>query len=405
MAIGVVLPIKGPYSKFGEEALRGVLLAADIFNTETSMHSDGGAPKVEVLTIAPSDFKSHDDILEELANDRRVLGVIGPLLSKTASEIAETSQREKLPIIVLSQKEGIPLIGHYVFRDSLTPRKQAEATAEFATEVLGLTRFAILYPSNRYGTELASHFRDEVLDRGGEVVGAKGYVEGQKDFGKELKELFGLEVEERMEGRRLIREYTSTLEVEALYIPDYYESIGQIAPYLAFYNISNEEVRLIGSNGWNSPRLLELGGEHVEGAIFVDGFFAESTRPNTREFTRRFKEVYGYAPGVLEAQAYDATVALLSSIEKSRHSRREVRDNIEGATGFEGATGRFAFDGYGEADNELYLLTVTEGKIREITDFTPLLPKEEENIPQGEGNGLFPDGTKSFRDKNYEILQ
>lgn len=390
VAIAALLPITGPYTKFGEDALKGILLAAGIFGEG---RESGFSPEVKVETIDPQgkNFSKH---VNKVASDPMVLGAIGPLLSATAPDIARASQRRKLPIITLTQKDNVPQTGHYVFRNFITARKQAAVLAAYATETLGVTRFAILYPESRYGTELARHFFDEVKARGAEVVGTVKYLEGQKDFAAELKELFAIEVEERLQGRRLLREYMSTADIEALFIPDYYEAIGQIAPYLAFYNLS--EVQLLGSNGWNSPKLLELAADYVDKAVFVDGFFASSEREATQNFSEDFKEVYGYYPGVIEAEAYDATMLMLMAIENSSRDesftdRRTVREYLELIPPYAGATGDITFDGFGEAQKDLFLLAVEEGSIREIPMDYPVRIIEREELPICE-EGLAGDG-------------
>ena len=54
-------------------------------------------------------------------------------------------------MICLSQKSGLPDIGDFIFRNSMTARMQARTIADFAFNKLGLTRFAILYPKDSYG--------------------------------------------------------------------------------------------------------------------------------------------------------------------------------------------------------------------------------------------------------------
>ncbi|MCK5237308.1 MAG: ABC transporter substrate-binding protein, partial [Deltaproteobacteria bacterium] len=198
-----------------------------------------------------------------------------------------------------------------------------------------------------------------------ELVGEVFYMDGQKDFGAELKELFKLKVEEKMVGRRLIREYTQEADIEALFIPDYYDAVAQIAPSLAYYNL--QDMFLMGSNGWNSPKLLKLTKKHVEGAIFVDGFFKGSQTPAANEFIEKFRAAYGYTPGIVEAQAFDATRIILKAVERAGSGERKyVRQAIEDTFDFEGATGVISFDEHGEAKKDVTLLTVSKGKIKEL---------------------------------------
>jgi ABC-type branched-subunit amino acid transport system substrate-binding protein len=357
VAIGAALPLKGVYATFGEAALKGILLAADVFGKRK------GSVEVRTLDVADAGL-SADDAVTELSKDHRVLCLVGPLASRRAGGMALKAQRKRVPIIVLSQKKGLPEIGDYVFRNFLTPKQQAESIAGYAYETLEKRKFAVLYPKNRYGTELAKRFKKTVLELGGEIASEISYEPGQKDFGEELEFLFGIEVKEHVKGRRHIREYTQTVEIDALYIPDYPEAVGQIAPYLAYYNV--KDVQLLGSNGWNSPKLVELAGKYVEGAVFVDGFFSRSERPGTKRFVKRFTEVYGYRPGVIEAQAYDAAMMLLTAIGDGADNRDDVRNMLERSHGLEGATGRMYFDFKGEAVKELFLLKVEGRKIVEI---------------------------------------
>lgn len=386
VAIGALLPLKGPYASFGEDALRGILLAAEVYGTRGKASLDPPTPpvppfpEIRVIGIDPAEphLKRH---FSELAKDKSILALIGPLLSKTAPEAASMAQRKRVPVIALTKKDALPQSGSFVFRNFLTARQQAEKLAQVAIEVMHLRRFAILYPESGYGTELAKRFKEAIEARGAVISAELSYPDGKKDFGPELKELFALEVEEHMEGRRQIREYTTTVEVDALFIPDYYETIAQIAPYLAYYNINIEEVQLLGANGWNSPRLLELAAKHVEGALIVDSYFGESKKPTVSMFARRFEEVYGYRPGTIEAHAFDAATALIAAIRKSETKRRRsVRDALLELEPIEGATGPFHFDEDGEAVKELFLLRVWEGKILEAAEDE--LPVKE--WPEGE---------------------
>jgi ABC-type branched-subunit amino acid transport system substrate-binding protein len=357
LSIGAMLPLKGVYSKFGEAALKGILLAADVFGAGSgtievkAIDTAGGGPRAE-------------KIITELSTDARVMGLVGPLASKTAQAAAKKAQKEKIPIIVLSQKQGVPDTGDYVFRNFLTPATQAESIATYAYDMLEKRKIAVLYPTNRYGVELARHFKKEIEALGGNIVNQVSYKPGQKDFAEELEFLFGIEVEEEVKGRRHIRQYTPTVEIDALYIPDYPEAVGQIAPYLAFYNI--KEVQLLGSNGWNSPKLLKLAGKYVEGSVFVDGFFSGSERSGAKQFTERFTQVYGHPPGVIEAQAYDAAMMLMAAVRNGGGSRADVRDTLEDYYVFEGATGPIRFDYRGDALKRLFLLTVEKKTIVEI---------------------------------------
>ncbi|MEE9615060.1 MAG: penicillin-binding protein activator [Thermodesulfobacteriota bacterium] len=360
VAIGVVLPLTGKYARFGEEALNGVRLAARVFGESYwPVHL-----KVRDVGKEGGEGGSVLNTLRALAADRNVVGLVGPLMGKVSVEMGRFAQQRGLPAVILSQKSGLPGMGEYVFRNFLTPARQAGAVADYAYYELGLRAFAVLHPENPYGEELAWHFKEEVEALGGVVVAEGSYEAGQTDFKDELEGLFAIEVTEGMKGRRHVTGYEVAVEADALYIPDYHHTAGLIAPYLAYYDMN--EVVLLGSNGWNSPGLVDLAGEHVEGAVFVDGFFSKSDRAGTVEFMGRFTEVYGYEPGILEAHAYDAAMALLLALRNGPLQREAVRKRLAETTEFEGASGPMAFGTDGEVLKDLFLLTVKDGEVVEL---------------------------------------
>ncbi|MBI3755706.1 MAG: ABC transporter substrate-binding protein [Deltaproteobacteria bacterium] len=355
--------MSGKYAAFGEQALKGVLLAAGVFETK-------GQDNIQIGNVELVVKDTRDDpalsakIVEELALSENVVGIIGPLLSVTAMSAAGKAQELKTPIITLSQKEGLTNTGDYVFRNFLLPSEQAKAVAVYAINKLGYKKFAILYPSSPYGIELANLFKEEVKKNKGEIAAEEQYKEGQTYFGKEITKLFKIKETEKKEGRRKIKIFETTVTADALYMPDYFDTIGLIAPHLAYYNI--KDVKLLGSNGWNSPKLIELAGKYVEGAVFADGFFADSRREAALRFVNNFKSLYNAEPGIIEAQAYDAVKMMMEAIAKGNTGKEDIRASLANLKDFPGATGNIAFDSNREAVKNLFMLEVKNGKIMEI---------------------------------------
>lgn len=383
--IGVILPLSGKYALFGEQALKGILLAAGIFETagvKGAAEQDNAkiANNVEIIIKDTRDDPSASTkAVEELAltslslfskrEQGGVVGIIGPLLSITATDAAKKAQELKVPVITLSQKQGLTGVGDYIFRNFLLPSDQARAVAAYAINRLNYKRFAILYPNNLYGTELANFFKEEVKKGKGEIVAEEQYKEGQTYFGKEITKLFKIKETEKKEGRKKTKLFEAAVAVDAIYIPDYFDTIGLIVPHLAYYNI--KDVKFLGSNGWNSSKLIEMAGKYVEGSVFVDGFFSGSQRETTAKFVSDFKNIYGTEPGIIEAQAYDAVKIMLETIRNSQESgiksqKDEVRDNLSNLKGFPGATGNITFDINREALKNLFILTVKNGRIVEV---------------------------------------
>ena len=372
--VGALVPLSGPYAQYGDSALRGILLAAGVFG-------GGGERGVEVFVEdAGPDPAKTEAAAQKLSENPAVFGLVGPLFSSSAEKAASSAERKSIPLIALSQKEIVAGAGGYVFRNSLTPASQASVVARYAYFRNGAKRFAMLYPQNSYGTMLAEAFRKEVQGLGATIVAESSYKEATTDFSRELKYLFGVTVKERKEGRKTVKEFKSTVQADALYIPDNYEEVVLILPYLEYFGIKG--VRLLGSNGWNFPALIREAGKEAEGAVFADAFFPGSPRPGSREFTGRFEGAYAKTPGVLEANSHDAAAILISSISAAASAgagpsyegvdilaeREAVRKRLRERKDFVGASGPLSFDITGEAVRRPFLLTVRGAQISEIED-------------------------------------
>jgi ABC-type branched-subunit amino acid transport system substrate-binding protein len=366
-AIGVLLPLSGRYAAFGSLVQRGMDLAQ-------VLHNQSHAP---VRLIYRDVGQGPDQAVAEvarLANEDRVMALAGPITGLSAEAAARRADQEQVPLIALSQRPGLPQIGPYAFRDSLTSRLQAKALARHAVVEQGLSSFAVLYPENRLGNEMAQMFAEEVLALGGLVIDRVSYPEDATDFRRQVKLLRGEdpdapddppEMTEKDKLADLFQPDLPSVDFDGLFIPDYADKIGLIAPQLPFYGI--EGVQLLGINGWNSPELIRNAGSSVEGAVFVDGFFRYSRYPFVQEFVDLFVERFGEEPSILEAQGFDVANILFSLLDRPDVTSREtLRLALALLQDYPGVTGATSFDQQGEAEKVLFLLQVQHGHIVQI---------------------------------------
>ncbi|HWP35736.1 MAG TPA: penicillin-binding protein activator, partial [Thermodesulfobacteriota bacterium] len=305
--------------------------------------------------------------VESLVAEERVIAVVGPLLPQPAEEAARAAQRLGVPLLALSQRGRPTAAGPFVFRPATTTALQGRAIARQAIERLGVTRYAVLYPDDPYGADLLQAFAAEVRALGATLTDTVAYQPGQTDFGKEIRQLAKIRQAPRTRRTRPGEAPVVEMRIEfdALFIPDYYDRVGLIAPQLAYYDVKG--IRLLGAAGWNSPELIRLAREHVEGALFVDSFWAGSPTPAIRDFVARFRARFGELPTVLEAEAYDALRILLDTLQRARPlSRDALREALSRVRDFPGLTGPFAFTADREADRPLLLLTIEDRRIKQV---------------------------------------
>lgn len=382
-AVGVVLPLSGRFSAFGNLVRRGMDLALEMQDNDESgvrfLYRDSEADPV-----------ASREVVRKLSVSDKALAIAGPITGSASEAAAEQAQTEKIPLLTLSQRSGLPEIGPYVFRNSLTSRLQTQELARYAVEELGMSSFGVLYPDNRLGREMARLFSEEVKKRNGLVTDIESYGDEDTDFGRPIKLLKGDDPgfnEEEMSEQEILEDLFipdfPPVSFDALFIPDYADRIGMIAPQLAYYGI--EDLPLLGINGWNSPDLIRLAGPFVEGAVFVDGFFAYSKYPFVEEFVNRYFARYGEEPTILEAQGFDVANIFMTLLNRDDvRTREDFRLALSQLANYPGVTGATTFNLVGDAEKVLFLLKVENGNIRQINGPDHL----ENEIPIEEGDAL-----------------
>jgi ABC-type branched-subunit amino acid transport system substrate-binding protein/outer membrane protein assembly factor BamD (BamD/ComL family) len=363
-AIGVILPMTGKFSSFGEISLMGISLAAGIYE---------GRHEASGLRIIVEDSKGDPAeavrAVDRLVIKNHVIAIIGPLFGRTAEAAATRAQTLGVPMICLSQKPGIPQLGDYIFRNSMTARMQARSIAEFAFTKLGATRFAILYPNDTYGDNMMNAFWDEVVARKGEIVGVEEYPPDEHDFGKQIERLTGISFLSPWRKAILKKkdELRPVVDFDAIYIPDSYRKVGLIAPQLRYHDV--KRIVLLGTNLWNNQGLIKIGERFVRGSYFVDGFFPSPSNEQIGVFNQEFQLTFMRNPDTLAAQAYDTMGLLYYLVGKlGLKTREDLQRSIASQIDFPGVTGRISFDQDGEGMRNLFILTVEGDQIVDVVD-------------------------------------
>ncbi len=358
-SIGCVLPLSGPYESFGNRALMGIELALNQFNAQ---------PHVNPIQLLIKNSKGVPNeaasVVESLVLKDGVIGVIGPMV--TSESAAIRAQDLKCPIMTLTQKPDITKLGDYVFRNFLTFSLQVKAILDYAAQELGIEKFAVLYPEERYGISFMNTFWDELILHGAEIVGVESYGPDQTDFADAIKRLVGLyypRPEEPVE--HLIdlspeeekEEPEPIIDFGAVFIPDTFEKVGLIAPQFQFYDVA--DALLLGTNLWHSDKLIQMAQKYVQGAIVPDDFFVNSPSPRVRNFVKSFKEIFGISPGFLEAEAYDTASMFFQLVNQPEvRSRRTLKTALMELKDFPGVTGLTSFDETGDVNKQIYLLKI-----------------------------------------------
>ncbi len=368
--IGCILPLSGKQKEIANQVLQGIRFSVDRLNA--SFLEKRIELVVKDTEEVPEKAKAR---MEALAGDPDVMAVIGPLMSRSVVEAASVAENAHLPVITpTATAEEVTRTGTYIFRNAMTNAAQARAIARYAVGQLGLHTFVVLYPDDYYGTELNIFFVKEVTALGGKVICSAPYKRGTVDYGpqiqniiqKDLQKILSRNADMVAQDQDSMNEWLKNYfpSFDAVYLPGYAEDVGLIAPQLAYYNISS--VQLLGSHHWNSVELIRRGERFVEGAVFTDGFFADSTHTDIAEFVEGYRRTYGEEPTLFSAQAYDAAEMILQVLYKGGKSREDIRNGLLAQKNFPGISGLTHVLASGDMEKELFLIRVENGSFRQI---------------------------------------
>ncbi len=350
-AIGCLLPLSGHWKTYGEKAMESIEMAFSQYNDK---HPD--APVDLIVRDTGADPATAKIAARELIQ-KRVAAIIGPMA--TSEVVAAEAQAKKIPMIALSQKDPLPELGDYVFRNFLTPQMQVHAIVTFAMEQLGLSRFVVLFPNEKYGQTFEHLFRETVIASGGEIVAAASYEKDQTDFGDAIQTFVKKETREETTKKHQAEVFEAISDFDAVFIPDAPEKVRLIAPQLVYYDI--KDVVLLGTNLWHSQQLIEMADGYVQGLFLQMPLSGKPATARVKNFISLFESIYQKTPGFMEAIAYDTTTILLKMVSNPEiKSHSDLKTALAQLTDFDGVTGLTSFDQTGEAHKKLYLFEIRE---------------------------------------------
>src|SRR5215210_2851810 len=337
--VGAFMSLSGHTAQYGISALNGIRMAVEEANAAGGVRG----MRVDLLVRdTRSDGVETALVVEKLAREERVHALLGEVVSSRSLAAARVAQRERVPMLTPSATSPeITAVGNYVFRSCYTDTFQGVALARFAIESLGAMHAALLVDRDqRYSVELARLIREDFERRGGKVVAVQEYPDGESDFSVQLAEV-------------------GAAQPDVIFIPGYYMEVGLLARQARALGIN---APLVGGDGWDTPRLTQIGGQALAGDFFTTHFSAEDPDPQVQRFVADYRRLYGSAPDSFSATAYDAARIMLAAIERAPTlERAAVRDSLAATRDFQGVTGAVTFNPERNAVKSIVVVRILEG--------------------------------------------
>ena len=317
IVVGEYGSLTGGQGTFGQSTHNGIMLAVDEIN------GGGGVNGRKIRVITEDDQSKSEEAanaVTKLISQNNVIAVLGEVASSASLAAAPICQSNKVPMITPSStNEKVTQVGDYIFRMCFIDPYQGEAMANFISRQLNMKKAAILIDvKSDYSTGLAANFERVFVANGGQIVGKQSYAQGDSDFRSQLTTL-------------------KAANPEVIFVPGYYNEIGQIAIQARDLGMKQP---LAGGDGWESPKLFEIGGKALDGCFYSNHYHVDDPSPAVRDFVQKYQERFGAKPDSLAALAYDSARVLAEAIKRAGTTDGpKLRDEIAKTANFNGVTG------------------------------------------------------------------
>ncbi len=347
--IGEYSSLTGTAATFGTSTHNGLLIAVEELN------ASGGVlgKKIKLLTEdTQSKAEEAATAVTKLINRDGVKVIIGEVASGRTLAAAPIAQSNRVPLVTpASTNPKVTQQGDFIFRICYIDPFQGAVLAKFAYNSLNVRRVATLKDvKNEYSVGLAEFFAKEFRALGGEIIDEQAYSEGDNDFKAQLTSI-------------------KSTNPELIFVPGYYTEAALISKQARELKIA---VPILGGDGWDSARLLEIGGEAMENTFYANHYTAEDTSSVVQNFVQKYRTKYNETPDALAALGYDAGMIVFDALRRAGTTEgAKVRDALAATKEFGGVTGSITINSERNATKSVVIIAVQGGKLTLRERITP----------------------------------
>lgn len=346
--IAAIFDLSGSLSYMGQWSFEGAKIAEDQLNEQGGVEvaTATGKMKRRVRLVIedggtnPSKTKAAYERLEDQGTYPVIMG-----FNQSGEVTAMAPVMESDGVALLSTGAASPGIsaigGKMVFRNRLSNEIETKALASLAYGELKARRVLMVTMNTDYGIGFSDAFSKNFEGNQGKIVGNVRFEQGQSDFAPTVVEI------DRVSG------------YDTLCIAGNGREGARLIKALAQNKVKVQH--LIGANALDAPELPDIAGTAADGMIIAVAKFDPSA-PAAREFSRRYREVYGHEPEMFAANAYDGVRLLASVYSQGASSGNDFGRILSSGASFPGVSGVTRFDEHGDVQREVCLKRFNNGK-------------------------------------------
>ena len=353
--IGFHAPLTGFAAADGKSARQGAELAVKEANAAGGI----GGKKITLVTY---DDEGKPENAIPIANkligqDKVVMSISGSYSGPTRAAAA-VFQRAGMPYIsAYAIHPDITRAGDFVFRTGMMGEVQGRAGAKLIGETLKKKKVEIVAVNNDFGQALTAGFKEAAPKFGLEIVAERTFGMTDRQFGPLVTQI-------------------KADNPEVIYAPGYFFNAEPLVAQLRAAGVTAD---VIGQEGYDGQRFIEIAGKAAEGVIITTSLDRDSQAPATRAFITDYEKEYKDRVDMVAASGYSAVSVALEALKKAgSQDGKTIRDTIRQNT-FDTAIGKLSFNNLGEVKKAVQVQVVKDGNFHRygvIDDLQYLAPPE-----------------------------
>jgi branched-chain amino acid transport system substrate-binding protein len=339
----------------GSTATLGISTKNGIDMAQDKANKAGGILGKRIHVVVEDDRGKSEEAqtaITRLITKYGVVAILGEVASSRSLAAAPVAQQSHIPMISpASTNPKVTQVGDYIFRTCFSDAFQALVMAKFVSNNLKVKNVAIFRDiENDYSVGLADAFIEDFKKINGTIVADESYGEGDTDFSAQLTKI-------------------KSRNPQAIFVPGYYAEVGLIVRQARKLGLT---MPLLGGGGWDSPKLLEIGGRALEGSYYFSHYAADDPNPTVQQFVVEYKMRYGEVPDAFAALGFDAAGVLFDAIGRADSTDPgRIRDALAQTKNYAGVTGTITLDANRNAVKPAVVLRISKGKIEYLETFNP----------------------------------
>lgn len=354
--IGFNAPLTGFAAADGNSALIGAQLAVEQVNAAGGI--DGETLELLVYDDQASPKESAPLAVKMITQDQVAAGISGSYSGSTRAAATIFQENATPYISAYAVHPDITRAGDYVFRTSFMGEVQGRAGAKLIGELMNLKRVVVITLDNDFGKSLATGFKEKADGFGIEILNEYEYSIKDREFGPIVSKV-------------------KADAPDAIYASGYFFTAGPLVRQLRAAGVTTP---VIGQEGYDSEKFIEIAGPHAEGVIITTSLDRDSSEAITRDFVKGFEAKAGFPADMVAASAHTAVLVMAEALRKAgAGDKAALRDAIAAAK-VDASTGHISFNALGEVRKDVQVQVVKDGAWRHyavISDPELLAPPEE----------------------------